>query len=116
MKRFTVCVFFTVVASGVAMGVFAPAAAAAPPVRSEVTISDTGVAEDGCIFPVTVSASGSATETDFFDKNGALNRIQLHVTERDTYSANGKSLQGSSFTYDISLLLDGAGNLVAASA
>jgi hypothetical protein len=111
MKRMAVWMTLAVIASAVAMGVFAPAAAAGQPVKSEFTFSDTGVAEDGCAFPVTVNATGSASETDFFDRDGALTRIHLHAIEQDTYSANGKSLQSASFTYDVTVLFDKSGNV-----
>jgi hypothetical protein len=111
MKRLAACIAFAVVASAVVMGVFAPAAAANGPVTSEFTFTDTGVAEDGCAFPVTINATGSATETDLFDSGGALTRIQLHATEQDTYSANGKSLVGAPFTYNVTVLFDNSGNI-----
>jgi hypothetical protein len=114
MKRLTACVTFAVVVSAVAMGAFAPAAAADRPVKSEFTFSDTGVIDEGCAFPVAITATGGATETDFFDSGGALTRIELHATEQDTYSANGKSLVGAPFTYNVTVFLDSSGNITSA--
>jgi hypothetical protein len=79
-----------------------------------VHVLGTGVAVDGCAFPVTVDATGSGTEIDFFDSGGALTRTQLHVTEQGTYSANGKSLVGAPITYNISILFDNSGNITKA--
>jgi hypothetical protein len=111
MKRISACVICAVVVGAVAMAVVAPVAAANPPVKSEFTFSDTGVLDEGCAFPVTINATGSATETDFFDRGGALTRIELHAIEQDTYSANGKSLVGAPFSYNVTVLFDGNGNI-----
>jgi hypothetical protein len=64
-----------------------------------------------CAFPIAVSATGSGTEIDFFDNSGALTRIQLHVTEETTFSANGTSLTTVPFTYNISVDFDASGNI-----
>jgi hypothetical protein len=109
MKGFMLFVTFAVLA-GVLAAVGAPAAAAAPPGRSQFAFSDTGVLADVCAFPIAVSATGSATETDFFDTTGAVVRVQLHVTEQTTYSANGNSLTTVPFTYNITVLFDNSGN------
>jgi hypothetical protein len=91
--------------------VFAPTAGAAPPVKSEITFSDAGILEDICAFPLAVDATGSGTEIDFFDSSGALTRVQVHVTEQTTFSANGTSLTTVPFTYDISVGFDDSGNI-----
>lgn len=53
------------------------------------------VLNDVCPFPVTVDAVGSGHGTAISDKSGNLVRIQEHVVETDTYSANGKTLVGT---------------------
>jgi len=92
--------------------VFVSAAAAAqptkidfPPATSTSTI--TGV----CAFPVSVSFTASGTETDFVDQSGALTRIHVHIVEQDVFSANGKTLTGLPFTFNIDVLFDSSGNL-----
>ena len=92
--------------------VFVSAAAAAqptkidfPPATSTSTI--TGV----CAFPVSVSFTASGTETDFVDQSGALTRIHVHIVEQDVFSANGKTLTGLPFTFNIDALFDSSGNL-----
>jgi hypothetical protein len=99
-----------VLAAGV-IAVFAPAAAAAPPVKSEFTFSAAGSLEDVCAFPLTVDATGSGTEIDSFDNSGALTRVSVHVTEQTTFSANGTSLTTIPFTYNITVRFDDSGNL-----
>jgi hypothetical protein len=111
MQRPRVFVTSAVLAGVGVMAVFAPAAAAVPPVKSEISFSDTGVLDDVCAFPITVAATGTATEIDFFDDSGALTRIQLNVTEQTTFSANGKSLATVPFTYNISVRFNDSGNL-----
>src|SRR4051794_13685778 len=94
---------------GLVAAVTAPAAAAGAPIRSEISFSDTGVLADACAFPIAVSANGSGTETDFFDRNGALTRIEVHVTEQTAFSANGHTLTTLPFTYNIRVRLDESG-------
>jgi hypothetical protein len=80
MKRRAAFIIFAVLAATV-IALSAPIAAADAPVKSEFVFSDTGVVQGGCPFEVVNSASGSGTETDFFDSSGNLRRIHLHVTE-----------------------------------
>jgi hypothetical protein len=96
------------------MALFAPGAGANAPVKSEFTFSDTGVLTDGCAFPVTIAATGSGTEIDFFDTSGTLTRVQVHVTEHDTFGANGNSLTSLPFTYDFTFSFDSSGNITGA--
>jgi hypothetical protein len=111
MKRLGLFVMSAVLGGVSVMAVFATVATAAPPVKSEITFSDTGTLEDVCAFPIAVDATGSGTEIDFFDNSGALTRVQVHVTEQDTFSANGTSLMTVPFTYDISVSFDDSGNI-----
>jgi hypothetical protein len=92
------------------MALFAPGAAADAPVKSEFTFSDTGVLTDTCAFPVTIAATGSATEIDFFDASGTLTRFQIHVSEEATFSANGHSLTSIPFAYNFTGRFDSSGN------
>lgn len=54
-----------------------------------------------CPFPVDLTYSFRGHEVDFFDESGALVSANTHVTEQDTFSANGKTLVGESFTFNI---------------
>ena len=51
------------------------------------------------------------TEIDFFDRSGALTRVTQHVVQQDTYHANGKTLVGMPFSYDVQVLFDSSGNM-----
>jgi hypothetical protein len=62
-------------------------------------------------FPNHGQCDRGGTEIDFFDNSGALTRIQVHVTEETTFSANGTSLTTVPFTYDISVDFDDSGNI-----
>src|ERR1041385_7795221 len=115
MRRLRLFVTSAVLGGVGVIAVCAPAAAAAPPVKTEITFSDTGVLEDVCAFPIAIAASGSGTEIDIYDDSGALTRIQVHVNEVTTYSANGHSLTTAPFTYNISLRFDETGLPTAAS-
>jgi hypothetical protein len=64
-----------------------------------------------CEFPIDWEANVKATETDFYDITGALIRIHIHATEQDTFSANGKSLVGIPFSFNLEMLFDNAGNM-----
>jgi hypothetical protein len=111
MKRFRVFVMSAVLAGVGVMAVFASVAAAAPPLRSETSFTDSGVLEAVCAFPITVDATVSAREIEFFDNSGARTRVQVHVNEQTRFSANGASLTTVPFMYDISVRFDSSGNI-----
>jgi hypothetical protein len=99
-----------VVAVGAA--IFASSAAADRPTRipfAGVTFSS--VLTDVCPFPVTVDGTVSGTEIDFVDRSGALTRIVIHQVEQDTFTANGKTLTGIPFTFNVEILFDSSGNV-----
>jgi hypothetical protein len=91
--------------------VVAPSASADPPVKSEFTASLTSVLTGACPFDITVDASATITEIVFFDRNGDLTRVYDHIVEQDTFSANGKSLTGIPFVFNIDVLFDSDGNV-----
>jgi hypothetical protein len=111
MKRLAPCATGAALDGVAVMAVFAPGAAAEAPAKSEFSFSDTGVLTDVCAFPVEIAASGSGAEIDFFDRSGTLTRVQIHVDEQDTFSANGKSLASMPFTYEVSVRFDSSGNI-----
>jgi hypothetical protein len=71
------------------------------------TATITGV----CSFDINLEASVSGTGEDFFDKSGALIREHDTIVEQDTFSANGKSLTGDPFTFNLEFIVDSSGNL-----
>jgi hypothetical protein len=86
-------------------------ASAAPPDRLSYEYSFDGiVVTDLCPFPVTVGGVVSIDERRFRDNDGALTAIDRHSVEQDTFSANGHSLTGSPFTYNLFHPFDADGN------
>lgn len=79
----------------------AGSAAAIPPTRESFDEVVTDTLTHICPFPVTVTSSLSGTETQFFDQNGELVKILVHVKEQDTFSANGVSVTGERFTFQV---------------
>jgi hypothetical protein len=73
---------------------------------SEVTSVLTGV----CAFDINVVSTVNGTQTDFVNESGVLTRRQFHVVEQDTFTANGKTLEGLPFTFNVEVLFDSSGN------
>lgn len=101
-----------VVSLALALGVFAATAAAAEPIVSQGTISDSEVVTSLCAFPVTLSFTAAFTRTEFLDTSGNPTRIAYHLNEQDTFSANGKTLTGLPYTGNTELVFDSSGTLV----
>jgi hypothetical protein len=98
---------YTVVAAVLGAAAFAQSAAAVPPIKEDFSFSGaTAVLTDVCSFPVTVVFGGTGTETDFFDQNGNLTRVHIHQVEQDVFTANGKTLVGLPYTFNIEVLFD----------
>ena len=98
---------FIVAAAVLGAAAFAQSAAAVAPIREDFTFTDaTTVLTDVCSFPVTVVFSGTGTETDFFDENGNLTRVQIHQVEQDVFTANGETLVGLPYTFNLQVLFD----------
>jgi len=96
----------------VAAGVFAASAGATQPVITHFTDTDVpGTLSGVCSFDVSISSDFRGTEIDYFDKNGALTRVYVHIVEQDTFSANGKEITGEPFTFNIEVLFDADGNV-----
>ena len=102
-----------VLVAALAVGaVFASTAAADQPLKTtENTFTQTSVLTDVCPFPVEVESTSTFTEIDFVDANGNITRLSIHATEQDTFSANGKSLTGIPYAYNIQVLFDSSGNV-----
>jgi hypothetical protein len=75
-----------------------PASAAKP---DRITIDNTSsyTTTDICDFTIHVRTHAEGTATLFYDQNGDLIRIIAHVTETDTFSANGETLTSQPYHY-----------------
>jgi hypothetical protein len=93
------------------VGVFVAPAAAGRPEKSPDTFTDVSQVAGVCAFPVDVTYTVTAMNTYFFDANGAMTRWQIHATEQDTFSANGKTLAGLPYTYNVQVLYDRNGEV-----
>jgi hypothetical protein len=100
-----------VLAVALGTAVFASSAAAEPPTKTEDTFTGTDVLTGVCAFPVNVELTISGTIKEFFDQNGALTRVQIHNVEQDVFSANGKTLVGLPYTFNLKILFDSSGNI-----
>lgn len=69
------------------------------------------VLTDVCAFPVNVESTDSGTEIDYRDQSGALTRIFFHQVEQDTFTANGRTLVGTPYTFNAEELFDSDGNV-----
>jgi hypothetical protein len=79
-----------------AAALFASAGGAygARPFTFPITGPTTGVLTDVCPFPVTVVSQASGTGRLFVDGAGNPTMFQAHVTETDTFTANGNTIVG----------------------
>jgi hypothetical protein len=57
-------------------------------------------AGDICPFALDISYNFRIHYTDFYDQSGRFVGRNLHATQQNTYSANGKTLVGDWFTYE----------------
>jgi hypothetical protein len=91
-------------------GVLVSSAFAAPPTKATFSVTDIPATLTGvCSFDVAVSTDVSGFEIDYTDQSGALTRVYDHTIEQDTFSANGKSITGEPFTYNLDVLFDSTG-------
>jgi hypothetical protein len=99
--------FLSIVAAAVlASAAFAPTAAAVEPIREDFSFSGTAVLADVCSFPIDVEFTVTGTQTTFFDQDGNITRIHIHTVEQDVFSANGQTLVGLPFTFNLQVLFD----------
>jgi hypothetical protein len=105
MRRLRLLLLLSLIALGTT-AVLAQQAAAVEPTREPIDETVTSVVGDICSFSVTITATLVGTETTFYDQSGAVTRIQIHVVEQDVFSANGESLTGLPFTYNIQVLFE----------
>jgi hypothetical protein len=106
---------FVGVAAVVGAVVFVSTAAAAPPVKTEFSnFAFSSVMTGVCPFDVDVDSVVSGFEIDYFDQAGNIVRVQIHQVEQDTFSANGKTLTGIPFTFNLDIRVDSAGDTTSA--
>jgi hypothetical protein len=91
--------------------ILASPAAADPPAKYEGTFEADSVLTNACDFEVGVHGTVEYTEIDFVDASGTLTRIFDHFVEQDAFTANGKTLVGIPFTFNIEVLFDSSGNM-----
>ncbi len=96
--------------AAMAAAVFASSATATPPpMKFSDTATLTSELTDVCPFPVMVESTITFTEIHFLDESGNVTRIVNHTVEQDVFSANGKSLTGIPFAFNIQVLFDEEG-------
>jgi hypothetical protein len=104
-----VSVVFLVAAGAV---IFALSAVADRPTRIPFEgLTFSSVITDVCAFPINIDSTISGTEIDYVDQSGALTRVFIHEVEQDTFTANGQTLVGTPFTFNIEELFDSNGNV-----
>jgi len=107
MRRVAICCSVLAVA-----GVFAASAFAAAPTKTSFSATDIPATLTGvCSFDVAVSSDISGFEIDYTDESGALTRVYIHNIEQDTFSANGKSITGEPYTFNLDVLFDSTGEV-----
>jgi len=102
-----------------ALGVVAvstSAALATKPEKSHVSVDTTYEITNVCSFAFTIDSHADILAIHYFDKDGALIRIYNHVKERDTFIANGKTIVGLPFVFDINALYATDGTLTSLTA
>ena len=105
MRRFRLLILLSLLALSTT-GVLAHPAAATPPTRVPIDDTDQFEVTDICSFPVTIDATFVGTETTFYDQSGEVTRIQIHNVEQDVFTANGQTLTGLPFTFNLRVLFE----------
>jgi hypothetical protein len=102
-----------ILCSGLAVAaVLASSAFAAAPTKASFSVTDIPATLTGvCGFDVAVSSDISGFEIDYTDESGALTRVYIHNIEQDTFSANGKSITGEPFTFNLDVLFNSTGEV-----
>ena len=106
MHRAAACAAAGLVALGVAVAPLSSASADAPTREDLGTLADTTVLNDLCDFPVT----NTSTLTGFVITSADGLTQFYSVVEQDSFSANGKTLDGLPYTFNFHATLDADGN------
>jgi hypothetical protein len=97
--------------------VLAGAASANPPNHFTFTVTGSSSVPGICSFPITFDGHGEFRGTDFFDSSGTLVGFHGHVKNPgDVISANGISLPGLPYSFNIDLTFAPDGTLTAGKA
>lgn len=77
-------------------------ASALPPISVDSTFTGSVTLAAGalCSFPIELTATQTFTRTTFYNQNGTISEIITSGTEQDTFSANGKTLQGDPYPFN----------------
>jgi hypothetical protein len=105
MRKVAILCCAFAVAGVVASGAFADEPTKFPISATGIQTTLTGV----CSFDVAISSDVSGFGIVYTDESGALTRVLYHVTEQDTFSANGKSITGEPYTGNVEFLYDSTG-------
>jgi hypothetical protein len=90
----------------------APLGQATPPLVEEFDVTFSGPVEGICSFPVQLDVVSHRRRMTFFNKDGIQTHQLVHGTEQDTLSANGVTLVGLPYTFDIRREYDVTGALL----
>jgi hypothetical protein len=104
------CIAWLLVLS--ALGVAVLPAQAAKPVVDEGVLIFTSPMTGICAFEVQVDTVLQYSDKYFYDQDGVLLRQSRHMNEVDTYHANGKTLVGIPYSFNIEATFDAQGNLL----
>ncbi len=94
------------------LGISSSVASAAPPVMGDYSYTVRFDITDICEFPITLEATNNVHYILFFDDNGALTREKDTILEQDSFSANGKTLVGYPFHWNMFWSFDSSGKVV----
>jgi hypothetical protein len=72
------------------------------PTTTVVTTSGSATIPAGalCSFPILLEGTQTYTQTVFYDQNGVITERNIHGFEQDTFTANGKTLQGDPYPFN----------------
>jgi len=107
--------FSLVLALGL-LAISASAALATKPEKSHVSVDTNYQITNVCSFAFSIDSHADIFAIHYFDKSGNLIRIYNHVTEKDTFIANGKTLVGLPFVFDINALFTADGTMTSLTA
>ena len=104
-----------VLAAVAGAALFVSTAVAATPEKTEFSnVTFDAVLSGVCPFDVDVVSVVSGFEIDYFDQAGNIVKAQIHQVEQDTFSANGKTLTGIPFTFNLTFSIDSNGDATSA--
>jgi hypothetical protein len=104
-----------VLAAVAGAALFVSTAVAATPEKTEFSnVTFDSVLSGVCPFDVDVASVVSGFEIDYFDQAANIVKAQIHQVEQDTFSANGKTLTGIPFTFNLTFSIDSNGDATSA--